>query len=359
MQITRLEVVGFRNLKPLALTPAPGVNVIYGRNAQGKTNLVEAIWMCAGLKSFRGAKDAELVGFGEPGAQVKLSYRDSRRENAVQVKIAQRRSCFLNGVALPSPAGLIGSFRAVVFSPAFLSIVQSGPEHRRRFLDAAMCQMKPACSLWLAEYNRLLRQRNSLLKDISMEPALLDMLDVIDEKMAAAAEEITRCRLEYLDAFAPLARGIYSGLSGGREEIGFSYLQKDKEKGASCAEIFKANRRADILNKTTCAGPHRDDIGVTVNGVSARDFGSQGQQRSVSLAMKLAEASVIRAETGEEPVTLLDDVMSELDAGRQDYILNHIDKRQVFITCCDPTAVLRLTDGNRIFVDGGKITEEG
>lgn len=355
MQILRFEATGFRNLSPLTLCPSTGVNVIHGKNAQGKTNLIEAVWMCTGMKSFRGAKDAELVGFGERGAQVKLSFRDNRRENAVLVRLEERRNASLNGVQLPSPAGLIGSFRAVVFSPAFLSIVQSGPEQRRRFLDAAVCQTRPAYAVRLAEYNRLLRQRNSLLKDIGMEPSLLDMLDVIDEKTAAAAEEITRSRLAYLEFFAPIAAEIYRGLSGGREEIGFSYVKKGNADNLSCAELLKANRKTDVFNKTSCVGPHRDDIGITVNGVSAREFGSQGQQRSVSLSMKLAEASVIKAETGEEPVTLLDDVMSELDTGRQDYILNHIKDRQVFITCCEPSAVLRLTKGACFEIEDGKI----
>lgn len=353
MQITRLEAAGFRNLAQIELEPSPGVNVIYGKNAQGKTNLIEAIWMCGGMKSFRGAKDAELVQFGANSAQIKLSYKDSRRENAVQIRIDQRRAASFNGVGLPSPAGLIGSFRAVVFSPAFLSIVQNGPEGRRRFLDAAVCQIRPAYAPRLAEYNRLLRQRNTLLKDISMEPALFDMLDVIDEKMSAAAEVITRCRQEYLTVFTPYATAVYNGLSGGKEEIGFFYEKKGADRAQSWKDIFRENRKKDLINKNTCVGPHRDDVRIEINGISARDYGSQGQQRSVSLAMKLAEASVIKAETGEEPVTLLDDVMSELDTGRQDYILNHIRDRQVFITCCEPSAVLRLTEGKRIEIDAG------
>ena len=355
MRINNLECSGFRNLAPLQIEPSPGINVIYGENAQGKTNLLESIWMCSGMKSFRGAKDAELKGFDTQCAKVRLCYTDLRREHTAELRIAERRSASLNGVSLPSAAGLIGKFRAVVFSPAFLSIVQNGPAERRRFIDAAVCQLKPAYAQKLADYSRLLRQRNSLLKDIQMETALLDMLDVIDLQMSALAAEITAERTDYLSLLTPHADGIYSGLSGGRETLSFRYLRKSGDEGSDYQDIFKANRKTDLVLKSTTAGPHRDDVEICVNGISARLYGSQGQQRSCALTMKLAEASVVKAQTGEEPVTLLDDVMSELDTGRQDYILNHIKSRQVFITCCDPGTVLRLTEGKRFFIQNGQV----
>ena len=355
MRINKLECAGFRNLAPLCIEPSPEVNVVYGENAQGKTNLLESIWMCSGMKSFRGARDAELKGFRSEGARVKLSFSDERREHTAEIRIAERRSASLNGVALPSAAGLIGKFRAVVFSPAFLSIVQNGPAERRRFIDAAVCQLKPVYAQTLADYSRLLRQRNSLLKDLQMDTALLDMLDVIDRQMGALAAEITRQRTGYLRLLSPHADGIYSGLSGGRETLRFRYMQKCGAPEEDYEKIFRDSRKTDAMLKTTSAGPHRDDIEICVNGLSARLYGSQGQQRSCALTMKLAESSVIKEQTGEEPVTLLDDVMSELDAGRQDYILNHIKNRQVFITCCDPGAVLRLTDGKRFFIQNGQV----
>ncbi len=342
-------------MAPLSIEPSAEINVIYGENAQGKTNLLESVWMCSGMKSFRGAKDTELKSFDRESAKVRAGYSDSKRENTIEIRIAERRTAYLNGIALPSAAGLIGKFRAVVFSPAFLSIVQSGPAERRRFIDAAICQLKPAYAQKLADYSRLLKQRNSLLKDLQMETALLDMLDVIDLQMSALAADITTQRFDYLSMLTPHAAEIYNGLSGGRETLRFRYVQKCGEPGGDYEDIFKANRKTDAMLKTTTAGPHRDDIEICVNDRSARLYGSQGQQRSCALTMKLAESSVIKAQTGEEPVTLLDDVMSELDAGRQDYILNHIKNRQVFITCCDPNAVLRLTEGKRFFIQNGQV----
>ncbi len=358
MRISEIRVRGFRNLSETALHPTPGVNVIYGENAQGKTNLIEAVWMCSGMKSFRGAKEPEMPAFGSKQAQICLRYDDGSRMNDIELKIENRRSAVLNGIPLSSPAGLIGKFRAVVFYPSFLSIVQAGPQGRRRFIDAAICQLYPAFAKLLAEYGRLLRQRGALLKDIRMESSLLDMLDVLDLRLAECAEQLTARRLQYLEALTPFADEIYGGISSGREKISFRYIRKGADGDRPYGELLRENRRTDILNRSTGVGPHRDDVEICINGVSARVYGSQGQQRSCALALKLGEASVIRDLTGSSPVTLLDDVMSELDAGRQNYILNHIGDRQVFITCCDPDAVGRLTGGMRVSVRGGVLTEE-
>ena len=212
MRIDRLSCVGYRNLKPLEFEPSPTVNVIFGENAQGKTNLLEAVWMCSGMKSFRGAKDSELKGFDREFAKISLSFSDARRAQEIELRITDRRSASLNGVALPSAAGLIGKFRAVAFSPSFLSIVQSGPTQRRKFIDTAICQLKPVYAQQLADYSRLLRQRNSLLKDLKLEPSLLDMMDVIDRQMGALADGITAQRIQYLSLLTPTATEIYRGL---------------------------------------------------------------------------------------------------------------------------------------------------
>ena len=355
MKINKIDVRGFRNLQTLQLEPDPQINVIYGENAQGKTNFIEALWLFSGMKSFRGAKDAELVGFDSEFARIRMEFEDRNRTHTASITVTDRRRAELNGVKLPSPAGLLGKFGAVVFSPAFLSIVQSGPAERRRFLDSALCRLYPAYAPVLAAYGRLLKQRNSLLKDVGMEPALLDMLDVIDAQMSEAGEKLTAGRKKFLDALTPYACGIYDGLSGGREDLRLTYVEKDGERGGALADRLRENRKTDLITKTTGAGPHRDDLELFINGRSARLYGSQGQQRSCALALKLGESSVIRELTGEEPVTLLDDVMSELDTNRQDYILNHIKDRQVFITCCEPSSVIRLNEGKRISVAEGRI----
>lgn len=356
MIVRRIEYKNFRNLQLLELEPSAGVNIVYGENAQGKTNLLEGIWLFSGMRSFRGAKDAELIRFGSEFGRLKMAFEAGGREQKAEITVSVKRKAKLNGVELPSCAGLIGKCSAVVFSPSFLSIVKNGPEERRKFLDAAICQIRPGYANLLAEYNRLLKQRNSLLKDIPIEPALLDMLDVIDERLTVAGERLVTERKSYIEELLPSVRRIYDGFSGGSEEMTVVYVEKEPEKGP-LAERLKANRKQDIINKTTSVGPHRDDLDITINGISARSFGSQGQQRSCAIALKMGEAEVMKNFTGEQPVVLLDDVMSELDANRQDFILNHIIDRQVFITCCEPSTVLRLCAGKTFHIEKGNLIQ--
>lgn len=355
MTVNRIEYKNFRNIESLTLEPAEGVNVIYGENAQGKTNLMEGIWLFSGLKSFRGARDAELVRFGSDFARLKMDFFAGGRDRKAEITVDARRKAKLNGVELPSCAGLIGQCSAVVFSPSFLNIVKNGPEERRRFLDAAICQVKPAYAPLLAAYNRLVKQRNSLLRDVQFESSLLDMLDVIDDRLAETGEAVIRERLAYIKKLIPAAKSIHDGFSGGREEMVLAYLRKDETgKEKTLRELIKDSRRNDIVSRSTSVGPHRDDIDIRINGLSARSFGSQGQQRSCAVALKLGEAAVMRDLTGEQPAVLLDDVMSELDSGRQDYILNHIKGWQVFITCCEPSTVLRMCGGKTFRIENGK-----
>lgn len=355
MTVTELKCRGFRNLEDVTLSPCGEVNIIYGENAQGKTNLAEAIWLFGGLKSFRGAKDSELIAHGKEFAKLELKFTNSVRENTAAITVSNKRSAVLNGVKLPGASALIGKFSVVVFAPSFLSIIENGPSERRRFMDTAVCQLRPAMAGPVAEYARVLRQRNSLLKDVALNSALLDLLDVLDEKLVRAGETIAAARKDYLSVLAPAAGEIYAGLSSGREHIGLSYLSKY---GGDLAAALKAARREDILNKATTVGPHRDDIEITLNGESVRAFGSQGQKRSCAVALKLTEAEILNDATGEQPVILLDDVMSELDVSRQDFILNHIKNRQVFITCCEPGTLLRSAGGKTFEIRNGAVVNE-
>ena len=354
MRLNELRLKGFRNLAETVYTPGEGVNVIYGENAQGKTNLLEAVWLFSGMRSFRGAKDQELIAFGAPFAKLKASFSNETRENRAELTLADKKTVLLNGVKLGGAAGMLGKFSAVVFAPSFLSIVKSGPEERRRFLDASVCQLKPAFAGAVTEFSRLLKQRNALLKDVAFESSLYDMLDVLDERLGAVGDKIVEERNNYLTRLIPQVDEIYTGLSGGREKIRLTYVGKTQASGGFGA-LLKKNRREDLLAKTTTGGPHRDDLEILIGGVSARAFGSQGQQRSAALALKFGESAVLLAETGEMPVILLDDVMSELDARRQDFILNHIRDRQVFITCCDPETVGRLTGGTKTRIEKGRV----
>lgn len=328
------------------------MNVIYGRNAQGKTNLLEAMWLFTGGRSFRGARDGELVAFGQDKATLNLQFYSEEREQEAELTVQNgRRSAALNGVPKRSPAELVGKFRAVLFSPEHLSLIKSGPALRRNFMDAALCQVKPAYAPLLSRYNHTLVQRNALLKDIPRHAELLDTLEIWDDRLARYGDAIAKERASYIEKLEGPARELYAGISENKECFGIQY-QKSAE---NLREALAAARRDDLQSGHTTVGPHRDDLEVTVDGVSARAFGSQGQQRSLVLALKLAEADVLEQESGETPVILLDDVMSELDTGRQNYLLNRLDGRQVFLTCCEPDAVKRLEDGALFEVRRGEL----
>ena len=362
MTVNSVKIKNFRNIADLSFTADNGVNVIYGENAQGKTNILESIWLFTGCKSFRGAKDNELIKFGEDFAKINLDFCDNSREKKSEITITdKKKNASLNGVSLRSTAELIGSFYAVIFSTVHLSLIKDGPSARRKFLDTALCQLKPSYAEHLAGYKRALVQRNALLKDLHLNSELYDMLDTWDDQLARYSALVIKERLQYVDLLSDYSKSIYSGISENKESFSVFYSKnicKDisvKDIYLSEIENLKNSRKEDILSKTSTVGPHRDDLEILINNVSARSFGSQGQQRSCALALKLGESEIIKKVTGETPVALLDDVMSELDEKRQDYVLNHINDRQVFLTCCDPSQVLRLCGGKSFLIKGGEI----
>ena len=365
MKINSVELNNFRNISSIKLEATDGVNVLYGENAQGKTNILEAIWLFTGCKSFRGAKDPEFIKFGEDIAKINLSFSDNIREKKSEIVFGnKKKNVSLNGIPLRSSAELIGSFYGVIFSPTHLSLIKDGPSERRRFLDTALCQLKPSYAEHLAGYKRALMQRNALLKDIHLNSQLYDMLDSWDDSLARYSAAVISERLKYIDILSCYSKDIYSGISEYKEEFSVSYSRKDiTDINISVHDLYineleriNAARKEDILTRSTTVGPHRDDLDIRINNVSARSFGSQGQQRSCALALKLGESEIIKKITGETPVALLDDVMSELDEKRQDYVLNHINDRQVFLTCCDPSQVLRLCAGKSFLIKGGNLS---
>ncbi len=360
MTVTALSISDYRNIEKLELKPSPGVNIIYGNNAQGKTNLLESIWLFTGCRSFRGTKDSQLIRFGSAFSSLKLDFFASGREQTAEIIIENQRRAKLNGVLQSSPSKLCGEFTAVIFSPAHLSLVEDGPSERRKFLDTALCQLSIKYAKALSEYNRILLQRNSLLKDIYKHRELLDTLEIWDLTLSEAAAVILQHRLKYHDKLKSIISEIYSGISSSKEDITLTYRRKIPEGlsvECSLAEILRAARKEDIASGSTNYGIHRDDLGIEINGMAARDFGSQGQKRSAALALKLAEAKIIKDATNEQPVALLDDVMSELDENRQDYILNHIKGWQVFITCCDMNTRLRMCEGESFHISEGRISD--
>lgn len=364
MKINSIEIENFRNIEKLNLD-FDKVNIIYGENAQGKTNLIEAIYLFTGSKSFRGVKDKEMVRFDNGFAKMKIDFENSCRTQNAEILIENKRTAALNGIKKKSASLLGEELKAVIFSPVHLSMVKDGPSERRKFIDNALCQLKSNYRNVLKDYNRSLSQRNMLLKDISKNSSLEDMLFVWDKNLAASGAKIIYQRSKYINALLPYAKDIFAGLSAGRENIDLILNGAFEYKNLNLNEIeqrliieLEKNRNTDILNRITTVGPHRDDMEILINGKSARSFGSQGQQRSCVLALKLAEASLLKEMTQEEPLALLDDVMSELDISRQDYILNHIKDWQVFITCCDANTVLRLKEGKTFHISNGNILND-
>lgn len=370
MEVRKLNISGFRNIENIAVNPCPGVNILFGDNAQGKTNFLESIWLFTGSRSFRGAKDDGLVRIGSQTGFLKMDFFSSERENGAELRIDQSRHAALNGVKLESPSKLAGEFRCVIFSPEHLGLIKEGPQIRRKFLDGAICQLWPKHAALSANYSRALANRNALLKDVPRHSDLLDTIEIWDDRLASFGSQIVFARMRYLSGLLPIAVRIYDGISNGNESLSFSYrsgsgesypFQKDdrtrslSEIRCFLAEKFFQNRQADIESGFTRDGPHRDDLEIGIGGLSAKLFASQGQQRSAVLALKLAEAALIQEKTGEPPILLLDDVMSELDKKRQDYLLNHIVGWQVFITCCDPSVFSELVNGRIFEIENGKI----
>ena len=363
MTVESVKLNNFRNIACEALSADSSVNVIYGENAQGKTNILEAIWLFSGCKSFRNSKDGEFIKFGADFADISLDFTDKIRKKSAEIIIKDKKKAILNGVEYKNFSEILGEFYAVIFSPAHLSLIKDGPAQRRKFLDIALCQLKPKYAEYLRGYSRALLQRNSLLKDLPMNSGLYDILDSWDDQLARYAAAVIFERIKYISLLSEYCKDIYAGISKNKEEISIKYVSGCKaDINMSMGDIYisvfekiKQARKEDTIFKTTSVGPHRDDIEILINGISARVYGSQGQQRSCALALKLGEAEILKKVTGETPVALLDDVMSELDEQRQDYILNNIKDRQVFLTCCEPSQVLRMCGGKSFLIENGII----
>ena len=352
MQITKIKIKNFRNLGDVEILPEKEINVICGENAQGKTNLIEAIWLFTGAKSFRGAKEKQLVNLNADNAKIGIEYFGEGTLKEAEIVIDTSRTAYFNQKKLPSPIKLAGKFQAIVFSPTDLKLVKDGPKERRRFLDIFIGKLNPAYIDLLSKYNRAIAQRNFLLKDAKYHSDIFDMLRVFDAQIVPIANKITEYRKEYIQKLNETAEEIYFGISGKKENLTIDYefsYQGDYDKA------LKNALKTDMSAGSTSIGPHRDDLVFYIDKKNARLYSSQGQQRSIAIALKLSEAAVMKQITGEYPVALLDDVFSELDPTRQDYILNHIKNWQVFITCCDPSNVNRLNQGKIFKVKNGVI----
>lgn len=329
MKIDSLYLINYRNIKKINMELSDGVNLLYGENAQGKTNILEAIYMCATGRSMRTHVMKEIIGFGKDSAHIQLIadkgvYKDKIN---IHIKKNNKKGIAVNNIALKNINELFGTVNIVFFSPDDLMLVKEGPAGRRRYIDVELCQMSSIYANNLSRYYRLLKERNALLKN---EKADEMTLDIYDSQLAEYGIKIMEERSIFINDICIKADKINSEITSGKESLEIRYVPNVTRD--NYLNKMREYREKDIFYKTTNTGIHRDDIEFIINGVNARDYGSQGQQRTICLSLKLAEVDIVRERTGYSPILLLDDVLSELDRGRQLYILNSINNIQTVIT---------------------------
>ncbi len=333
MFINLLDLKNFRNYDNLHIEFDSHINILYGDNAQGKTNILEALFMSATTKSHRGGKDKEMIRFSEDDCHIKtiVSKDDILRKIDMHLKRHSKKGVAIDGINIRRSSELFGLLNIIFFSPEDLSIIKQGPDKRRRFLDIELCQLDKIYLTYLAKYNKILFQRNNLLKQINYDRSKLDMLDVWDEQLVMYGSYIIDKRADFILNLNEIIREKHDKLTGSLEKISIDY-EKSTE-SSSFAERLRAAREDDLRRYITTVGPHRDDMIFMTNDIDIRKFGSQGQVRSAALSLKLSEIEIVRSRIKESPILLLDDVLSELDSNRQNYLLNNIDDVQVIITC--------------------------
>ena len=362
MIIKRFRAENFRNIEKCDIEFSPGVNLLYGKNAQGKTNVVEGIYYFSRGKSFRGREDRELVRFGSDGFRIYTEYESALgKESLEYAMFGRERLRKKNDYKITKVTEMIGSFKAVLFYPDDLGLVKDGPEERRGFLNVAAAACYAPYVKYYSDYKRALENRNCILK-MMQKGMYIDSreLESWSESMAEYASHIHMFRTDYVKRLSKYAGGILAEISDGGEELSLSYESavdseiSDRETvREEYKRILSSSLDREIAAGVSLYGPHRDDLEIQINGKSARSFASQGQQRSIVLALKLSEGEVIREICGEYPVFLFDDVLSELDERRRRYVLSEIGERQIIITCCDKNECIGFTD-NEIEVSGGK-----
>ncbi len=360
MIVKSLELKDYRNYGQLNLQFHSGTNILYGENAQGKTNILEAVYLGGTTKSHRGSKDRELIMFAREEAHVRIMIEKNQTTHRIDLHLKKNKAkgVAIDGIPIKRQGELFGMLNLVFFSPEDLYIIKDGPGERRRFLDLELCQLDKVYLYHLANYNKALAQRNNLLKQIGFNRNLLDTLYLWDSKLAEHGSYIIQARQKFILELNELTMPIHKRLTGEREELLLKYepnVRADELEGK-----LKKTAEKDLALKMTNTGPHRDDMSFIVNDIDIRRFGSQGQQRTAALSCKLAEIQLVKTIIKENPVLLLDDVLSELDRSRQNHLLNSIGDIQTIITCTGlEEFVNHRFEYNKIFhVIGGEVTSE-
>ncbi len=354
MNLNKISLRQFRNYEEIALDFEPGVNLIVGANAQGKTNLLEAIGYLGSGKSFRTQKGGELVHLGSDFAVIEGDVFSQERQQQLKwvlFSASRPRQLYRNGVKKRTAADISGVLQTVLFCPEDLMVLKTGASARRRLGDNALCQLRPNYEAALTEYNRILEQKNRILKDRFENPALLDILPEYNTRLCQVGALLISYRARFFEGLGREAKQYHGHFSGGAEEFTLEYrtVSTVKDPFAPVSQLEEdlkehlcSHERAELESAQCLTGPHKDDFDVALSGLSLKAFGSQGQTRTAAISLKLAQRKLMAAQSGEMPVLLLDDVLSELDPARQDFVLNQITEGQVFITCCEPGRFTKL-----------------
>lgn len=333
MFIKSLELKNYRNYEELSMSFSEGTNLLYGDNAQGKTNILESIYLAATTKSHRGSKDREMIRFHADEAHIRIHYQKKDIGHQLDMHLKKNRSkgAAIDQIPIRRSSDLLGQIPIIFFSPEDLKIIKNGPSERRKFMDLELSQLENLYLYYLSKYNKILMQRNNLLKQIRFQESLMDTLEAWDIQLVKYGSEIIRYRKDFIMHLNQIIRKIHKRLTGNQEEICIEY-ENSVEYDSFLTELTK-KRSVDLKYATTNVGPHRDDIRFMVNDIDIRKFGSQGQQRTAALSLKLAQIQLVREILKDSPILLLDDVLSELDSSRKIYLLEGIKDIQTLITC--------------------------
>ena len=359
MHIKKIKINNYRNYNEAEISFHEKMNILYGDNAQGKTNILESIYICATTKSHQGSKDKEIIKMGCDEAHVKMYIEKEGLEHYIDLHLKKNKpkGIAVNGIPIKRSAELMGIINIVLFSPEDLNIIKNGPSERRRFIDMELCQLSRIYLDNLYRYSKVLNQRNHLLKQISYNESLKETLSVWDEQLIKYGTEIIKERKEFIEQINNISAEIHKKLTGEKEFLNIQYEPNvDAEEFAD--KLYK-NYNRDIYYQITHTGPHRDDIKFISNDMDLRTYRSQGQKRTAALSLKLSEIEIVKKKTGDIPVLLLDDVLSELDRSRQNYLLESIDDVQTIITCTGLEEFINHSlDVNRIYkIENGNVTD--
>ena len=365
MFVKRIELKDFRNYKDLDVSFNKNVNIFIGNNAQGKTNLLESIYLNSMARSFKTSKDKELIRFGSDFCRMRTTAFFDDDEHTTEIVITKdgKKGIKLDGVRIKKTSELLERIFIIIFSPEDMKIVKDEPEKRRKFIDRELCQIKPGYYSDLSNYKRVLRQRNVYLKESAID---ISILDIWDHELARYGAKVISRRDEFILKINDISKKIHGSISGGKETLNVKY-EANVEKSADPADTERVfyekllkTRDDDIRNRTTGIGPHKDDLKISADGVDLRKFGSQGQQRTAALSLKLSEIKLIEDEMGEKPILLLDDVLSELDNDRQTYLINSLGGNQLFITTTDISGKVAksLPEGKIFKINSGEVEIE-